>query len=126
MPIDIQAETVIKLSEATSLVPRLRRGRETHVSTLHRWASRGLRGVQLETLQVGGTRCTSREALQRFFEALSERSPTSKARTSASAAAERAAEQLDQLGIGSPTGSDRGHPGTAQRARPRKQSHRGS
>jgi hypothetical protein len=26
----------------------------------------------LETIQVGGTRCTSREALQRFFERLSE------------------------------------------------------
>ena len=32
----------------------------------------GCRGVVLETIQVGGTRCTSREALQRFFENLSQ------------------------------------------------------
>ena len=33
-------------------------------------ASRGLRGIVLETIQVGGTTCTSQESLQRFFERL--------------------------------------------------------
>ena len=47
-------------------------GPEDHVSTLYRWATAGCRGVVLESIQVGGTRCTSREALQRFFERLSQ------------------------------------------------------
>ncbi len=40
---------------------------------LYRWATEGLRGVHLETIQVGGTLCTSIEALQRFFERLGQR-----------------------------------------------------
>ena len=62
MTIRLDAETVISLSEAARVLPRLRRGRKVHTSTLYRWASRGLKGVVLETLQVGGTTCTSREA----------------------------------------------------------------
>jgi hypothetical protein len=30
----------------------------------------GVKGIKLESLVVGGTRCTSIEALQRFFDAL--------------------------------------------------------
>ena len=41
------------------------------VATLYRWASHGCRGVRLETIQIGGTKCTSREALDRSFEELS-------------------------------------------------------
>jgi len=51
-------------------LPRRRRGKKCHVSTLYRWASVGCRGVRLETVQIGATCCTSREALQRFFESL--------------------------------------------------------
>lgn len=43
-----------------------------HVSGLYRWAKHGLHGVRLETIQVGGTLCTSREALERFFARLAE------------------------------------------------------
>lgn len=60
-------ETLLSLAAAAAELPRRRRGKPTHVSTLHRWATRGLRGVRLEVLRVGGTTCTSREALQRFF-----------------------------------------------------------
>jgi hypothetical protein len=38
------------------------------VATLYRWAQTGIRGIRLETIMVGGTRCTSTEALQRFFD----------------------------------------------------------
>lgn len=37
-----------------------------HVSTIWRWVNRGVRGVKLETIMVGGRRFTSREALERF------------------------------------------------------------
>ena len=65
-------ENIITLADAAKELPRRRRGRKTHVSCIYRWSTVGCRGVVLETLQVGGTRCTSREALQRFFEQLSE------------------------------------------------------
>jgi hypothetical protein len=69
--IDIKFEKLITLVEATKFVPRRRRGRKPHVSTLYRWASpRGHRGVRLETIRVGGSLCTSIEALQRFFDRL--------------------------------------------------------
>jgi hypothetical protein len=41
-------------------------GRGVHPSTVWRWAQRGVRGVRLETILVGGVRYTSREALERF------------------------------------------------------------
>jgi hypothetical protein len=69
--IDSTTETLISLAEAAKAVPRRRRGRKTHLSTIYRWATIGVRGVVLETLQCGGSRVTSREAMQRFFERLS-------------------------------------------------------
>ena len=66
--IDLQAETVLSLSEATGHLPRRRAGKRPHVATLYRWASEGVQGVKLDTLRVGGTLCTSLEALQRFCE----------------------------------------------------------
>ncbi len=70
--LDATTEELLSLTEAARLVPRRRGGKGAHVATLYRWAKDGLRGVVLQTLQVGGTRCTSREALQRFFERLTE------------------------------------------------------
>jgi hypothetical protein len=70
--IDSSCESLLTLAQAAAELPR-RRGRKTNLSTLYRWTQAGCRGVQLESIQIGGTRCTSREALQRFFEALSER-----------------------------------------------------
>lgn len=71
--IDSGSESLLTLAQAAEQLPRRRRGRKTHVSTLYRWTTAGCRGVRLDTIQVGATRCTSREALQRFFERLSQR-----------------------------------------------------
>jgi hypothetical protein len=68
--IDPLTETVVPFAEAARRLPRLRRDRPVSPATLWRWASSGLRGVRLETCRVGGTRCTSLEALARFFAAL--------------------------------------------------------
>jgi len=65
MPIDFVTERVVTFREATKLLPRRRHGQKPHISTLYRWAAQGL-----ETIQVGGQRCTSLEALQRFFDRL--------------------------------------------------------
>jgi hypothetical protein len=39
-------------------------------STIWRWYTKGISGVKLETICIGGTRYTSVEALQRFFDAV--------------------------------------------------------
>jgi hypothetical protein len=98
-------EQIVPLSHVPPLVPRLRRGRKIHVSTLFRWTTRGCRGVILESIQVGGTRCTSVEALQRFYEGLTQssgcsstpricRPPSHRRRESIAAA-----KELEALGI---------------------------
>ena len=68
--ISISEEKLISLAEACSLLPRRPSGRQTHPGTIHRWASSGVRGVKLETIRIGGSLCTSVEALQRFFDRL--------------------------------------------------------
>jgi len=75
MAIDVFSETVLTLSEAAKRLPRVRRGKKIHVSSLYRWIMGGRRSrdgmvVRLETVKVGGTTCTSLEALQRFFDRL--------------------------------------------------------
>ena len=69
--IDISTEAVVTLTAATHHLPRRRGGKRCAVSTVYRWAQRGVRGVRLETIQVGGTKCTSLQALQRFCDRLS-------------------------------------------------------
>lgn len=101
--IDITNEAVFSLTEAAKSehLPRRRKGKRPHVATLFRWATRGCRGVVLESIQCGGTRCTSVEALQRFFERCTDPTAplsavTSKAREREIAAADNT---LDLAGI---------------------------
>ena len=101
MAIDSSAETLISLTEAARSLPRRRRGKRPHVSCIYRWTSTGCKGVILESLQCGGTRCTSKEALSRFMEALTYgadppavRSPVKRRR-----ATERAVEALVREGV---------------------------
>ncbi len=68
--IDLLSESVLCFRSACSQLSRRRADRPVRTSTLYRWSSEGLRGVKLETIQIGGTRCTSVEALQRFFDLL--------------------------------------------------------
>ena len=70
--IDPNIETLIALSQVGKHLPRRRAGKRPHVSCIYRWTKAGCRGVVLESIQVGGTRCTSKEALARFFRRLTE------------------------------------------------------
>ncbi len=47
-------------------------GRAPHPETIARWARRGCRGIRLETVLLGGRRYSSLEAIERFFNSLSE------------------------------------------------------
>ena len=103
MAIDTLAERPIPLTQAARLIPRRRAGRKCNVATLYRWSVVGCRGTVLETIQIGGTRCTSREALQRFFDRLTAQSsgePIPEPLPRARAADVRRAERiLDVAGI---------------------------
>jgi hypothetical protein len=70
--IDADAEALISLKKAAKL-PMLRRdGKHPNIASLYRWASpTGCRGARLETVCVGGTTCTSVDAVRRFLERLS-------------------------------------------------------
>jgi hypothetical protein len=72
MSIDLTLEKPHPLADVPNLpcIPRRRGGRKLHRSTVMRWVNPGLRGVRLEAIRVGGTLCTTIEALQRFFERL--------------------------------------------------------
>lgn len=99
--IDLYSETVISLRDAAKSLPG-RNGRKVHISTLYRWTTRGLKGVRLETVHVGGIVCTSQEALQRFCDRLSESDvtrPKHKEHPSRKRAIELAEQQLRDAGI---------------------------
>ncbi len=72
MGIDTSVERLIPLRDAALEMTRLRYGpaspaRRTNLTTHYRWTNSGCRGVVLESVQIGATRCTSQEAMQRFF-----------------------------------------------------------
>ena len=68
--IDPNTETVISLFDAAKSMPCRRAGKKPHISCVYRWTTAGCRGIVLESIQIGGTRCTSKEALSRFFRRL--------------------------------------------------------
>jgi hypothetical protein len=71
MSITLDEETA-PLGKGSKWLPNRRGDRPVHASCLFRWAKYGLRGVKLETIRIGGTLCTSRQALERFFRRLAE------------------------------------------------------
>jgi hypothetical protein len=71
--IDIQNEELFSLAEIAKSLPTRRAGKRPNIATLYRWTNEGCKGIRLEYSMIGATRCTSREALQRFFDALTAR-----------------------------------------------------
>lgn len=59
---DAFVEDLLSINEAAREAP----GRP-HIATVWRWINRGVRGIKLETVMIGGRRFTSREALEQFF-----------------------------------------------------------
>jgi hypothetical protein len=70
--IDSSSETLLTFPQAAAEQPCRRQGKRVSTVTLWRWATGGCRGIILETLQTPSGRVTSREALARFFLALTE------------------------------------------------------
>ena len=63
--IDHEHEELLFMTVAAKSLPS-----RPNVATLWRWRTAGCRGVRLETVLIGGRRMTSREALARFFAAI--------------------------------------------------------
>lgn len=109
MSIDVFNEQVVSLSDAAKHLPKVKRGKNPHPSSLWRWTVKGQKApdgriVRLETIKVGGTTCTSLEALQRYFERLTgdiqiETPPTITERHRLRHE-ERIERELDAIGIG--------------------------
>lgn len=101
--IDVTRESPIPLSVAARGVPNRAGGRGISVPTVWRWAQRGIRGVRLETVMIGGVRMTTDDALQRFYSAttaatdgrpLTTRTPAARERAIAAAERELAADGI--------------------------------
>jgi hypothetical protein len=56
---------LLSLAEAARLLPKA-----PNPATLWRWRTKGIRGVRLKTVLVGGRRYVSRAALNRFIQAV--------------------------------------------------------
>lgn len=95
MSIDLSKEEALTLAQAAARLPG-RKGQHPHPATVGRWCERGIRGVRLESIAVGGTVFTSAEALGRFLARLNpargKRSKSEKRRERDEATARKLAE----------------------------------
>ena len=66
--LDMHNTDLIPLSRALIHLPHTSEGKTISRTTLHRWATQGLRGrLKIETVQIGGRRYTSLTAIQAFL-----------------------------------------------------------
>ena len=101
--IDPLTEYVLTLRQAAKSCPRRRSRKRPHVSCLYRWTTEGCRGVVLESVQIGGTRCTSREALRRFFHRLTDNAQKRQSPAPLLPPDSTVARALDAEGLGDPS-----------------------
>ena len=71
--IDYEQEELLTLSQAARTLPVVRGNKTPHPITIQRWVKKGVKSasgkkIYLEATWIGGTRFTSKEALQRFFQ----------------------------------------------------------
>jgi hypothetical protein len=107
--LDITRESTLSLAQAADLLPPGRGGARPTVGCILRWILKGAKApsgdlVRLDAIRLGGRWVTSREAIQRFAEALTPQlngnavlPPRSAAKRRQ--ASERAAKELEKLGI---------------------------
>jgi len=69
--IDLTQEELVPIRNVPKHLPPRPTGKRVHISAVYRWLLRGIRGIRLESLKIGGTTYTSKEALQRFADRLS-------------------------------------------------------
>lgn len=67
-PLKLLAEDLKQFKEVPPMLQK-----RVNVSTVWRWANRGVKGVKLETVSVGGKKLTSTQAVTRFLERIADR-----------------------------------------------------
>ena len=93
--IDTGVENLIPLRAVPQLLPSRPNGKRLHISAVYRWTLRGVKGIRLETVRIGGTTYTSREAIQRFSELLSGELPSAQPANPVSRARQRQIEKAN-------------------------------
>jgi hypothetical protein len=104
----IATEQVFTFAELAKRLPRVGEKR-IHVSTLHRWCRKGVRGVCLEFRMLGGRIVTSLEAVDRFSATLAQvterqprrapRQPATRSASQRESEIARATRVLEETGI---------------------------
>ena len=64
-------KNAIALADAAKIIPT-----RPPIGLIHRWSSRGVRGIRLRTWLVGGKRVTTPAAVEAFLQALNSEVPT--------------------------------------------------
>ena len=98
--IQTSIETLIPINQVPVHLEKIT-GKRPHIASIYRWIQKGIAGVQLETLIIGGTRLTSTEALDRFFQesTKAKESQKQKSRQSANSRYRSFEKQAENLGI---------------------------
>jgi hypothetical protein len=76
---DIPLGQLVPLALAVKTLPGRRPGKAISRSTLERWRTKGVGGIVLRTVRVGGTVCTCDAWIREFIERLNARRPPSPA-----------------------------------------------
>jgi hypothetical protein len=74
----LENEQIVSFAQGIEYI-KIRTGRKLHTSAIWRWARKGVRGVKLECIRVGGEFMTSIEAIGRFTAALANVEPAVRA-----------------------------------------------
>jgi hypothetical protein len=106
---DLTQETLLSLAQAARRFPPYRLGRPVSPSCVWRWCRHGVKVpgfgvVKLECIRVSGRWLTSEQAISRFVAAQTppdkiEATPTPRTPTQRQRASEKAARELDRIGI---------------------------
>jgi hypothetical protein len=106
---DLTRETLLWLVQAARRFPPVRLGRPVNSSTVWRWCRKGVKVpgvgvVRLECVRIAGRWATSEEAISRFVAAQtpqgeSEARSLPRTPTQQRKASDRAARELDRIGI---------------------------
>ena len=94
--IDLSTEELIPISSVSKLLLFRPTGKRVHVSAVYRWIQRGVHGVRLEAIRIGGTTYTSMEALQRFADRRSPENREAPAVPATTATRRKQIEQAEQ------------------------------
>jgi hypothetical protein len=69
--IDIDTDQLIAIPDIPAYLKK-RTGKKTHIASIYRWVSIGLKGVKLTTTAIGATRYTTPAQLNLFFARIAE------------------------------------------------------